>query len=77
LTTRAVNLFHESGLSRQAFIEALYQARAITKERSASVRAGSTSDGGGSRPTKRKIAYFFVCLEDKLGLREIDQASRS
>ena len=65
-----MHLFHAAGLSRAAFIAALYQARAITKERSASVRIGGTSAAEGSRPTKRKMAYFLACLEERLGLRE-------
>ena len=68
-TTRAVNLCRRSGTSLEAFIGAMFEARAITKERSAAVR--STTDGSrGIPPTKRKMAYFFSVLEDKLGLRE-------
>jgi hypothetical protein len=56
-TSRVYNLYHQSGLSRDTFIERLYQARAITKERQASIRSG-------------RFAYFLGVLEDTLGLRD-------
>ena len=65
--TRAHNLLRASGLTREAFLDRLYQARAVTKERSASVRAQAGTDGAGL-PTKNKMAYFFAVLEDLLGL---------
>lgn len=66
--TRALNLYRESGLTRAAFIDTLYQARAITQERSASITSQTTDEG--SFPRKRKMAYFFAILEDRLGLKE-------
>jgi len=60
-TTRAANLFRQSGLSLDEFLGRLQQARAITKERSASIR--SQAEGSSS---KHKMAYFFACLDDLL-----------
>ncbi len=67
--TRALNLYRQSGLSRAAFTDKLYQARAITQERSAGITA-TGEDAPGSFPRKRKMAYFFAVLEDRLGLKE-------
>ena len=73
-TTRALNLFEQSGLSRDAFIGLMYEARSITKERSASI--GRAGDGSLRPPAaKRKMAYFFACLEDRLGLREEEEGA--
>jgi hypothetical protein len=66
-TARALNLFRRSGLGLENFIRQMYKARSITKERS--LEATITSTRGKARPAKRKMAYFFACLEDNLGLR--------
>ena len=65
--TRAYHLYQRSGKPIAVFIDALYQARAITKERSASIR--SSTESGGVRSPKNKTAYFFSVLEDVLGLK--------
>ncbi len=65
--TRAFRLYQQSGWTLDGFISVLYEARSITKERSASIHA---TDNAKTLPAKRKMAYFFACLEDKLGLRE-------
>jgi hypothetical protein len=62
--TRAYNLFRQSGVSMNAFIDCLYSARLTTKERTGSIRK-YTADG-----YKTKMAYFFAVLEDRLGLRK-------
>jgi DNA-binding PadR family transcriptional regulator len=68
-TVRAYNLFKRSGLTRQDFLEQLYAARAIVKERSAQIRdTGETGPLG--TPAKHRAAYYFAVLEDLLGLRE-------
>jgi hypothetical protein len=72
--TRAYNLLRASGLAREAFIDLLYQARALTKERSASIRSRAGDDNHGL-PVKAKMAYFFAVLEDLLGLKEEYTAS--
>ena len=64
--TRACNLYQHSGLTLDAFIDTLYQARAVTKERTASIKAKPV--GAGPWPTKPKMAYFFGVLEGALGL---------
>ncbi len=66
--TRAVNLLQEAGGNLDRFIDAMYQAKAETQERTASIR--KTSATGGSWARKNKMAYFFTVLEDKLGLKE-------
>ena len=59
-TTRAVNLFRRSGVPLDQFIDIMTKARAITKERMASIKK-RTQDGD-----KTKMAYFFSVLEDQL-----------
>jgi DNA-binding PadR family transcriptional regulator len=59
--TRAQNLYRASGLSLDDFIERMYAARSITKERSASVRGEMDQSG-----RKQRMAYFFSVLEREL-----------
>jgi hypothetical protein len=59
--SRAQNLYRSSGLSLDDFIERMYAARAITKERSASVRGEMDQSG-----RKQRMAYFFSVLEREL-----------
>ena len=66
-TSRAVNLHKQSGLSLDEFLQRLQEARAITKERSASIR--SQEEGSAS---KHKMAYFFACLENILETHEAE-----
>lgn len=68
-TTRAYNLFKRSGVSLSVFTQAMYAARATVKDRAASIRS-TTKDPQKPVPTKHKMAYWFSCLEDVLGLRE-------
>lgn len=65
--TRAYRLYKRSGKPIAAFVDAMYQARAITKERSASIRS-ATEEGRGQVPKKR-MPYFLSVLEDVLGLK--------
>jgi len=67
-TTRAYNLYLESGVTLDTFIDGLYRARSIVKERTGSIRGAEVDEQG--RATKSKMAYFFAVLEDLLGLRE-------
>jgi len=69
--TRAYNLYKASGKPIGTFIDALYQARAKTKERSAAIR--STGDRTQPYAPKAKMAYYFAVLEDQLGLRDDKQ----
>ena len=68
--TRAYRLYQRTGKPIAVFIDALYQARAITKERSAAIQMRAES--GGVRSPKNKTAYFFSVLEDVLGLKADD-----
>ena len=60
-TTRAQNLYQRSGLALDRFVDVLYAARAITKERSAGVREVPDESG-----RKARMAYFFSVVEDLL-----------
>jgi len=60
-TTRLVNIHRRSGLDLDTFIDRILTARAITKERSASIKASPTGSGFGRKP---KMGYFFSILED-------------
>ncbi len=66
--TRAYHLYQQSGLTMDAFTTYLYTARAVTKERTASIRKYT------ERGVKTKMAYFFAVLEDRLGLRHPTQS---
>ena len=67
--SRAVNLFHRAHVSVADFTQAMYAARAITKERSASIRRERREASGWGTPDKNRMPYFFAVLEDVLGLR--------
>jgi len=69
--TRALNLYRQSGLSLDAFIGKLYEARAITKERSGSIR--SLAETGRALSPKNRAAYYLAVLEDVLGLKVDDE----
>jgi len=69
-TTRALRLYQRSDLSRDAFIHRLYEARAITQERSTSIRGSEAGPRKRGRPAKNKMPFFFAVLEDLLGMRE-------
>jgi len=64
-TTRAVRTFRRAGVSLDAFVDACDAARTVVKERTTSIRSVDVTTG-----RKQKAAYFFACLEDRLGLRE-------
>lgn len=55
-TSRALRLYQRAGVSREQFIDVLYRARAITRDRSAT--------------TRRQMPFFFSVIEDLLGLKE-------
>ncbi len=57
--TRLVNLYRTSRLDMDTFLIRLQQARAVTKERTASIRGQSS--GFGAKP---KMAYCLAVLED-------------
>ena len=59
--SRAQNLYQRSGLTLDQFVEVLYAARSITKERSASVREAPDESGRKSR-----MHYYFAVVEDVL-----------
>jgi hypothetical protein len=67
-TSRLANLYHRAGMPMTDFIDHLYAARSITKERTAAIRtlAGDPT----AEWQKNKAGYFFAVLESRLGLRE-------
>lgn len=74
-TTRAFNLYQQANLPIGAFISKMHEARSITKESAARIRprAGDQGSEQGVKqgtPTKKKMAYFFSVLEDRLGFRD-------
>lgn len=71
-TTRALNLLQRSGLTRETFIAKLYEARSITKERTAVIRSEVGTAKDRSR-RKNRMAYFFGVVEDLLGLKQDSQ----
>ena len=62
-TTRLTNMFRESGLELDVFLDLLITARAITQERTGSIRT-PRPEGVGPKP---KMAYWFTVLEDLIG----------
>lgn len=65
--SRMVNLFHNSGMSEDTFIDVMYQARSRTKEYASSIT--SEVAGGGPWKTKARMAYFFSIITDMTGLK--------
>ena len=57
--SRAVNLYRHSGWQLDPFLDALYEARRITQERTASIKTASPQKLG----PKPKVPYFFSVLE--------------
>jgi hypothetical protein len=57
--TRLTNLYRDSGLELEVFLDLLITARAITQERTAAIRT-PRPDGQGPKP---KMAYWFTVLE--------------
>lgn len=67
-TSRLVNLYQRAESPMGEFIDQLYAARSITKERTAAIR--TTVEDAAPGAQKNKMGYFFAVLEDRLGLRE-------
>jgi hypothetical protein len=66
-TTRLTNMYRDSGIDLDVFLDLLLKARAITQERTPAIRAqrvGQDVDGIGRKP---KMAYWFTVLEDLIG----------
>jgi len=62
-TTRLTNLYRDSGLALNDFLDLLIAARAITQEHTGTIRT-PRPDGPGPKP---KMAYWFTVLEDLIG----------
>jgi hypothetical protein len=70
--SRVVGIYERSGLSLDEFTQALYRARAITKERQAAIRAAPAGDDPWRK--KPKMAYYLAVLED-LTTRHVDAST--
>jgi phage replication O-like protein O len=73
--SRAYNLMQRSNLEMSTFTSRMYEARAITKERSASITG--VLSGNTSLSAKNKMAYWFSVLEDLCGLKPTDATQSS
>jgi biotin operon repressor len=73
--SRCYNLLQRSGLEIGTFTSKMYEARAITKEHSASIR--SILADSKSISAKHKMAYWFAVLEDLCGLKPVDPSQSS
>ena len=62
-TSRALNLYRQSGAVWEEFVTAVYSARAATQARTPAIRK---RDEGGVN----KMPYMLAVLADRLGLRE-------
>jgi hypothetical protein len=67
--TRAYNLMERSGFDLDMFISKLYEARAKTQERTASITTRGEQKDPWGQVRKTKMPYFFSVLEDILGLK--------
>lgn len=67
--TRALGIFTRAGVPRERWSDFLYQARAITKERSAQIRKRPT-DPTKHFPAKVRMPYYLAILESLVGLRD-------
>lgn len=74
--TRVLTLFQTAGVPRERWGDTLYQARAITQERTAQIRTLSADGGQGIR-RKNKMPYFLAVLADLLGLADEPPAASS
>jgi hypothetical protein len=64
--TRVLSLFQTAQLPPEQWDELLYEARAITQERTAQIRTMAT-DGGQAFRRKNKMPYFLAVLTDLVG----------
>lgn len=65
---RALGVWHRSGLVVGRFVELMREAKRITQERTAGIRAEGPP---GRRP---KMAYWFAVLEDLAGREAVGEA---
>jgi hypothetical protein len=67
--SRAINIFKMSSIPIQRWADLLYEANAITKERTQQITKppGESATGFAA---KNRAPYYFAVLEDLCGLRE-------
>ena len=73
-TTRAVNLYRQSGLALAAFVAQRYAARQVTKERTAAIKGRPKPDDQRDAP-KHTMASSFAVVEDLVGRRTTAEGS--
>jgi len=64
--SRAFNIYRDSGVDLDRFLDTLYEARRITQENTGSIRTESPTKLG----PKPKVAYFFGVVKDQLGMKK-------
>ncbi len=67
--TRALNIFKAANIPLERWGDCLYQARSITKERTAQITKKPSEKATGYA-AKNRAPYYFAILEDICGLRE-------
>jgi hypothetical protein len=60
--SRAINLFQASGVHRDGFIDALFEAKGEVEDR--------RKFPGRAPVPRNRMAYFFAVVEDRLGLKQ-------
>lgn len=66
--TRALNIFSRAHIPAERWADCLYQARSITKERSAQITKKKSENATGYA-AKNRAPFYFAVLEDLCGLR--------
>ena len=74
--TRALNIFIAANIPPELWSDRLYQARSITKERSAQITK-KPSDSANGYAAKNRAPYYFAVLEDLCNVREQSDLSVS
>ncbi len=65
--SRMVNLYRDSGLGEEEFIDVMYKARARTKEYASSIKSEAVNSGPWK--TKARMAYFYTVVKDMAGVK--------
>ena len=66
--TRALNIFAKAHIPPERWADCLYQARSITKERSAQITKKRSENSSGYA-AKNRAPFYFAVLEDLCGLK--------
>jgi hypothetical protein len=69
--TRAMRLWHESGVDEQIFVALLHEARRVTQQRGNIEREATD---GSPEGTKNRMPYYFRVVEDLAAMARSDGA---